>query len=193
MAPSACAAGQRFGPSSARGPEFWSTLALPPSGAGRNGNHFIPKRVRAERDNGVGRTARLTFKIGASQRGTDEFAGPQRKNRRPKSNFEAALQKATSLDFFRHFIVCDPLGHGHGAARRSSRPVARIACLDHPSHLARELQKNLQPTKLPFGGIGAPSGSAGGWLKGSGEPTFRARCKAPAACVAGRRFGPDPS
>ncbi len=68
-----------------------------------------------------------------------------------------------------------PAGRGLGAARRPSRPVARIACLDHPGHLARELRKNFRPQKVPFRGVGAPSGSVGGWLEGRGESTFRAR------------------
>ena len=88
----------------------------------------------------------------------------------------SAHQRATGLLFIRYFLVCGPLGNGHGAARRPSRPVARIACLDHPGRLRLELRKNFQPQKVPFGGVGAPSGSSGGWLGGRGEPpTFRAR------------------
>ncbi len=175
MAPAARAAGRRFGPGPARGPEFRSTLPRQPSGAGRNENHSIPKRGRGELKDGVGRAARPTSKIGARRRGTDEFAGAYRENRRPKSKSEAALQKATGLDFNRYFMARGPSGRGLGAARRSSRPVARIACRDHPGHLARELRKNFYPPKLFFRGVGAPSGSVGGWLEGRGEPTFRAR------------------
>ena len=76
MEPAACAAGQRFGPGLARGPELWSTLALLPSGAGRNKNHFIPKRGHAESEDGFGWDAAPTSKIGFRRRGTDKFAGP---------------------------------------------------------------------------------------------------------------------
>ncbi len=73
----------------------------------------------------------------------------------------SALQRAMGLLFIRYFLVCGPLGHGHGAARRSSRPVARIAGRDHPGHFAWEPQKNFLPQKVPFRGVGASSGSVG--------------------------------